>query len=277
MIILVLAVLGLCLGSFTNALVWRLHEQGVGSGKKLKKVPKQLTISQGRSVCPNCKHQLGFMDLIPVLSWIGLGGKCRYCHKPISWQYPLVELATAGLFILSYLCWPLGWSNLAVFQFSVWLVMLVGFMALTIYDLRWQLLPTRIIYPLGGLALLEVLVVAFISKDLAIIRLAAIGVLCLGGLFYLLFQLSGGKWIGYGDVRLGVVLGLLVGGPSSAVLLLFFASAIGTAASLPGLIGKKSVMKQRVAFGPFLILATVIVYLFGASIISWYKQRFLLL
>lgn len=274
MIIVVLALLGLCLGSFVNALVWRVHEQ---AALKKKKVPKELTISQGRSMCPNCKHQLGFWDLLPVVSWLSLKGKCRYCHKPISWQYPLVELVTALLFIFSYLYWPHDWSSLGIFQFAVWLIMLVGFMALTVYDTRWQILPNKIVYPLGFIALGQLIVLTIAKQDLAVVVTAAIGVLCLGGLFYALFQLSDGKWIGGGDVRSGVVIGILVGGPFNAVLVLFFASLLGTAVSLPSLLHKKSMMKSRVAFGPFLLAATVIVYLFGASLVTWYKQRFLLL
>lgn len=274
MIILVLVILGLCLGSFVNALVWRLHEQAT---LKNKKVPKQLTISQGRSMCPDCKHQLGFWDLLPVISWLTLRGKCRYCHKPISWQYPLVEVLTAGLFVFSYVFWPFGWEAAGIFQFAVWLVMLVGFMAMAVYDTRWQILPSKIIYPLGILAFIQVVVLTIVNREPKELLIAAAGVVCLGGLFYALFQLSDGKWIGGGDVRLGVVLGLLVGGPGNAILVLFFASALGTIVSLPSLLQKKSALKRRVAFGPFLLLATVIVYLFGSSLINWYKQRFLLL
>jgi prepilin signal peptidase PulO-like enzyme (type II secretory pathway) len=105
MIIAVLVVLGLCFGSFANALVWRVHEQAGQAAKKKpdKKYLKQLSVAKGRSMCPNCKHELVAKDLIPVLSWLALGGKCRYCAKPISIQYPLVEVALASLFVVSYL------------------------------------------------------------------------------------------------------------------------------------------------------------------------------
>lgn len=277
MIILVLALLGLCLGSFTNALVWRLHEQRAGEAKERKRVPKELTISQGRSMCPDCRHQLGFWDLVPVFSWLWLRGKCRYCKKPISSQYPLVELLVAGLFMGSYLVWPFGWDTVGLVRFVIWLPMLIIFVALIVYDYRWQLLPNRLVYPAGMLALLQVLLVALISKEPIVFMSALIGVLCLGGLFYALFQVSGGRWIGGGDVRLGVVIGLLVGGPTRAILVLFIASTLGTVLSLPSLLKKQSALKRRVAFGPFLIVATILVYLFGTTVINWYKQRFLLL
>jgi prepilin signal peptidase PulO-like enzyme (type II secretory pathway) len=267
-------ILGLALGSFVNALVWRVHEQAK-HGKK--KADPGLSILHGRSMCPDCRHQLGFWDLLPVVSWLTLAGKCRYCRKPISWQYPLVELSTAVLFGFSYLFWPYGWQVIGVFQFAIWLLMLTGFMALSVYDLRWQILPTRIIYPLTGLAALQTLVLTVYAMDVQVVVGALLGVLCLGGLFYAMFQVSDGKWIGGGDVRLGVTLGLLVGGPAQAILLLFLASLTGTIVSLPLLASNKSRLRRKVAFGPFLIVAAVVVYLFGTSIVSWYKNRFLLL
>jgi prepilin signal peptidase PulO-like enzyme (type II secretory pathway) len=271
MIILVLLLLGLCLGSFTNALVWRVHEQSKLTSKKER---AKLSISKGRSMCPHCRHTLGFWDLIPVVSWVALKGQCRYCHKPIE-DTPLAELLLPALYILSYAFWPFDWSRLGIFQFAVWLVVLTGFMALALYDKRWQILPSRILYPVGVLALVQVIVLAVANKDWQVLVGALFGVLCLGGLFYGLFQVSKGRWIGGGDVRLGVVIGLLVGGPSMAVMVLFIASLLGTLVSLPELITKKPALKKRVAFGPFLIVATVIVYLFGASLLAWYKGQFL--
>src|SRR5690606_2157613 len=103
MIIIFLAILGLCVGSFVNALVWRLRMQE-SSGKK--KSDRKMSISRGRSMCPHCRHELSAVDLVPVFSWLFLGGKCRYCRKPISKQYPLVELVTSILFIASYVFWP---------------------------------------------------------------------------------------------------------------------------------------------------------------------------
>ena len=275
MIVFMLVLLGLCFGSFTNALVWRFHEQAKPKAKQPKKV--DLSIMHGRSVCPSCQHQLSALDLIPVISWLGLRGKCRYCRRAISAQYPLVELTTALLFVGSYIWWPYGFSNVGVFQFVIWLIMLVGFMALLIYDLRWMLLPNRIVFPLIVLAILQVIVLTVANSDATILLGAIWGVIFLAGLFYGLYAVSKGAWIGLGDVKLAIVLGLLVSGPLMAVLVLFLSSVIGIICSLPILAGGKKALTRKVPYGPFLIIATIIVYLFGASMITWYKRQFLLL
>lgn len=276
MVIVVLVVLGLCFGSFVNALVWRLHEQAK-SKKRTAKNTKELSIIHGRSMCVHCGHELAPEDLLPVISWLSLGGKCRYCKKPISWQYPLVEVFTAVLFVLSYVYWPMSFNSQGLTLFIFWLVFLVGFMALVVYDLRWFILPDKIVYPLAGLALLQValLIVVFGGGKGSLLG-AVYGILIGGGIFYVLFQVSGGKWIGGGDVKLGALLGLIVGGPAASLLLLFTASVLGTIVAVPLMLAGKANRSSRLPFGPFLIAAAIIVYLFGASIISWYKQKLLL-
>jgi prepilin signal peptidase PulO-like enzyme (type II secretory pathway) len=261
MIIVVLAVVGLCLGSFVNALVWRLHERKT---------------MQGRSMCPQCGHQLAAQDLVPVLSWLWLRGKCRYCGKPISPQYPVVELATALVFVASYIWWPLELTGAQTAIFVIWLAILAGLMALLVYDLRWYLLPNRLIYPLSGLALLMAVIRIAAAPDIQKELLyTVLAVLVGGGIFYLLFQLSKGKWIGGGDVKLGWMLGLMVGTPARALLLIFIASVLGTAVSLPLLSSGKLKRTSVIPFGPFLIIAAIIVQLFGAGMLEWYRRTFI--
>jgi leader peptidase (prepilin peptidase)/N-methyltransferase len=271
MIIAVLVVLGLVLGSFVNALVWRVHEQD-----EHKKTDKKLSILHGRSMCPHCKHELATKDLIPVLSWLILGGKCRYCGKPISRQYPLVELLTAGFFVASYIWWPVDFGGVQTAVFVVWLALLTGLVALLVYDVKWMLLPNRIIYPLsvlaGLLALLRIIddphpASAFLKMILAVV----VG----GGVFYVLFQMSGGKWIGGGDVKLGWLLGLAVGTPSKSLLLLFLASLLGSLSSIPLLMQGRVKRNTTIPFGPFLIIAVIIVQLFGGDILDWYRNTFI--
>ena len=99
MVVVLLVLLGLCFGSFVNAFVWRFHMQ---ASAKTKIAKAKYSIVRGRSVCVDCKHQLASKDLLPVVSWLALKGKCRYCKKPIHWQYPLIELITARVLWYSY-------------------------------------------------------------------------------------------------------------------------------------------------------------------------------
>jgi len=277
MIYAALVVLGLCLGSFVNALVWRLHEQDVIKRRKinpsLRDKLRKLSISRGRSMCPKCKHELAAIDLVPLLSWLLLGGKCRYCHKPISWQYPLVEFLTAGLFLFSFCFWPVKISGQETAVFILWLFILVLLIGLAVYDIHWRLLPNKLVYPLVVLAFVNLIVtvIANTNQTGSVVGAAGWGLLIIGGLFYLIFQLSNGKWIGGGDVKLGAVLGIIVGGPLSSVLLLFLSSVGGTIYALPLIATGKAQRKTHIPFGPFLILAAIITRLFGQSIINWYK------
>lgn len=271
MIIVALVVFGLCLGSFVNALVWRVHEQSKKNNAKL-----DLSIANGRSMCPNCHNKLQIKDLIPVLSWLSLRGKCRYCRKPISAQYPLVELATALLFAGSYIWWPVDFDAIQYILFVIWLLLLVGFMALTVYDLRWYLLPNRIMAPVAWLAgLFAGISTIAADRPLTALINTVLAVLIGGGIFYLLYQLSGGKWIGGGDVKLGWLLGMIAGTPARALLFIFIASIAGTLVSLPLLATKRLKKSQVIPFGPFLILGLIVTQLFGSDILDWYQRVFL--
>lgn len=272
MIIAALIILGLSFGSFVNALVWRLHSQTKARSQKRK---NEFSISKGRSMCPHCKHQLAAKDLVPVVSWLRLSGKCRYCHKPISGQYPLVELSTACLFVISYIFWPFQLTGGEWLQFAVWLVCLVGFMALVIYDIRYMLLPNKIIFPLTGIAIFGTLAQALLLSSVDPLKSASLGLLIGGGLFYILFQVSDGRWIGGGDVKLGFLLGILVGGPELALLMLFIASLLGTMFSLPLMATGRMTPKMRIPFGPFLIIGAIAAKLFGEQLVSLYTNNFL--
>lgn len=275
MIVVVLILLGLALGSFTNALVWRIHEQS----KSKKHSNKKLSILTGRSMCTHCGHQLSAADLVPVISWTVLRGKCRYCRKTISWQYPVVELATMALFLASYIYWPYDLTLMSsVFLFALWLVFLVGFMALIVYDLKWFLLPNRVVYPLIALALTQTLAVAvFFGGGWQTLLNAFLAVLASAGVFYAIYTFSAGKWIGGGDVKLAVVLGLLLGTAPLALLMIFVSSVLGTAVAVPLLVSGKANRTSRIPYGPFLILATIICYLFGKSLLAWYQMSFIVI
>lgn len=287
MIIAVLVVLGLCWGSFVNALVWRLHEQarekvkGHEGKRERTRSPShdRYSVLTGRSMCPHCHHELAAKDLVPVLSWLSLRGKCRYCHAPISLQYPLVEVATAGLFVLSYLYWPYSLEGQALqwVALAAWLVLLVGLVALAIYDLRWFLLPNRLVYPMALVAaFLACVEVASAGRPFIALLHTVLAVVVGGGLFYLLFQVSKGTWIGGGDVKLGVVLGLAAGTPARSFLFIFLAALAGTLVSLPLMSLRRLSRSSSIPFGPFLIAGGIAAVLFGADILDWYKHLFML-
>ena len=276
MIWLVLIVLGAIFGSFVNALVWRLSLQSNSSTQKRVKSrsSKDTSIVRGRSMCSSCGHQLSAKDLMPVISWVLLKGRCRYCREKIA-DTPLPELLLPVLFVVSYAFWPYELDNpLLIAVFVVWLAVLVTMTALLTYDLRWMLLPDRLVAVLTGLAITQVLLLA-LDQDLSIILPALFAGVALSGLFYVMHQLSDGKWIGGGDVKIGFSLGVLSLGPMQMVGLLFLASAFGLVFSLPQLIRSKLKMTSKIPFGPFLIIATITSVIFGDAMINWYINLFL--
>lgn len=258
MVMLVLIVLGLIFGSFINALVWRLHNK-----KDWVK---------GRSECSLCHHPLAPKDLVPLFSWLWLRGKCRYCRKPIQ-DSPLVELLLPLLFLLSYWFWPQPLEGAGLYAFIFWLLFLVGFLALAVYDLKWFLLPDVVVFPLIGLAVLQLIGgVLFFGETWHNVVGALFGAGTMSGLFLLIFVASGGKWIGFGDVKLAIVLGMLAGGTLEALLALFVASVIGSLASVPLVIAGRATRKSHLPFGPMLIAGLIVAVLFGQSLIGWYTN-----
>ncbi len=273
MISVIVFVLGLAIGSFVSASVWRHHEQEKRAIHK-KKPDKSLSILKGRSMCEHCGHRLSAQDLIPLVSWLGLGGKCRYCKKELSWEYPVVELVSGLLFLASYTAWEFE-VGFDYFLFSVWLVMLSALIFLALYDLKWLLLPNKIIYPLIILVTSLVVVESlFFNGGTEMIRDRVLGLLFAGGIFYLLFLVSRGKWIGGGDVKLGIFIGVMLG-LSRSVLTFVLAFNLAALAILPLLALGIVKRKTPIPFGPFLIVATIVATLYGFEIIQWYSNQFL--
>ncbi|HEV2412431.1 MAG TPA: prepilin peptidase, partial [Candidatus Saccharimonadales bacterium] len=253
MVTALLFVVGLAFGSFAGAVVWRLHE-----GRNF--------VTE-RSECENCHHHLSVGDLVPVISWVALRGKCRYCHHKISVELPLVELLTGCLFALSWIYWPGTRSGGAfIVDFVFWLVFLVGALILTIYDFKWKLLPDKIVFPLIALALIYRLqAYFFFHGGFGSLESASFGVVIMSGFFGLLYLLSRGKWIGLGDVKLGVFLGLVLGAGYGFVALVM-SYYIGALAVTPLLISRRLKTRSVVAFGPYLLISFVITFLFGHHI-----------
>lgn len=269
-----LFIFGLIIGSFLNVSVYLLE----------KKKRKNLG---GRSFCPSCKHELGFWDLIPLFSWIFLQGKCRYCKKEISYQYPLVELGTGIIFFLSYYLFfnQIPLSDLYTFSISsilallsVPIILLINSLLIIIfvYDLKHKIIPDKIIYPAIILTITYLLLVlgeSFLGNSIGLIPnlypfLAAFGA---GGFFYSIAAVSDGKWMGGGDIKLAFLMGLILGWPNILVGL-FLGFFLGAIVGVSLILVNKKKLSSEIPFGPFLITGTWIALFWGEMVVSWYLR-----
>jgi prepilin signal peptidase PulO-like enzyme (type II secretory pathway) len=246
---------GLAIGSFLNAVVYRMEAGG--------------SIVTQRSRCPKCGHILSWYELFPVLSFAVQLGKCRACKQKIAWQYPLVELALAALFLWLYLLVPQAGSAYIAYLFFVSASLAVIF----IFDLKHYIIPNKVLYPLTAVvALFDVAAYGF-SKELAYHALAACAV---SGFFLLQYLGSKGTWIGFGDVKFAVFMGLFLA-PWSVLVALFSSYFIGAfVGSVVLLLGKKG-LQSEIPFGPFLVAGTFIGFAYGENLINWYLHFNILL
>ncbi len=236
-------IFGLVIGSFLNVVISRL------GAKK--------SFWSGRSFCPHCHKPIYWYDNIPLLSFIILGGKCRSCHKKISWQYPAIELATGLIFLLLF-----GYFGLSA-KFFIYVIFSTFLIVIFVYDLKHYLILDRVSIP--------AMVVAFLASLYLGVNPASLilGVIIGGGFFAVQFFISGGKWVGDGDIRLGALMGLMLG-LKFLLLALFFAYLMGSVVGLALIVFGRKKMSSALPFGPFLTLATFITLLFGQKILNWY-------
>lgn len=279
----ILIIFGLMFGSFAGATVWRLRARQLVEDKiegeeydedeyeKLLPLTKD-SLRTDRSRCLHCEHPLAWYDLVPLVSWLGLGGKCRYCRKKIGSFEPLMEIGVATFFVLSYALWPTPLDDIfTLFAFIVWLISGVMLAILFAYDLKWFLLPDSIVYPLiaASIAVAAVKVATAPNITMAFIDLAG-AVAILSGLHYVLHKVSKGQWMGFGDVKLGLALGLLLADWKLAFIALFAANLIGCLIVIPGMIAGKLSRTSRVPFGPMLIAGMIVAMLWGPMILMAY-------
>lgn len=281
--ILTIFIFGTVIGSFLNAVIWRIHVLQ--------------SVMRGRSKCVHCEHELSAGDLIPLVSFALLRGRCRYCKKAISWQYPLVELGVGILFVLSYVVFLgnmpngilqaffLGQSTGTVALFVRLLLFLAVLVVLFVYDARWGLLPDSVTLPsipiVFGINLFVFsapvvcdggAVVCFFSQPWAnMLAALVIG----GGFFALQYIISRGVWIGGGDIRLGVLMGVMLGFPG-VLYALFIAYIVGACVAVVLLSLRKKGMKSEIPFGPFLCGATAVMLLYGDRVAEWFGILFAL-
>jgi len=275
LLIVTLAVLGSLLGSFAVAQVWRVRAQQLVDDERegesvdkheLKRLKGLLRpVTKDRSQCLSCHHQLAWYDLLPIISWLSLAGKCRYCKARIGASELLAEVGLASVFVISYLAWPYPLTDLMhIVPFALWLVACVVGTILFVYDAKWFLLPFNLNSSFVVLGILYIIAqVLFGGQELSILSLG-IGVLLLGGL-YLAFSVFG--WVGMGDGILGIGLALFLGSWQLAFLALFLANLLGCLKIIPLYVAKKLHPKAKIPFGPFLITATFISMLFGHYIL----------
>ncbi len=249
-------IVGLFIGSFLFVVVERLH-----AGR---------SFVHGRSKCDHCKHQLGAADLVPLFSWLFQRGKCSHCKKPISAHYPLVELLTGSVFALTVTT-HLPSTTAQLLSLLLWLYVGGSFIVLSVYDLKWYLLPDKVLLPLIAPALAIAVLTAASAGSWQVIIGPVEAALAFGGAFYAVAAVSGGRWMGGGDIKLAFIMGLLLG-LKKTLLAMFIAF---NSAAIIGLLlialGRKS-RKDMIPFGPFLILGTMVAYWYGGSIINWYIQ-----
>ncbi len=280
---------GLVFGSFLNCVIYRLET-------------KQ-SFLKGRSYCPLCKHKLSWIDLVPVFSFIFLKGKCRYCQKKISAQYPLVETATGILFvfIINHIFLP-GVSFLMLSKstivdlldggfFSQNLILVLFSLLITcfliiifVYDLKHFIIPDKVIYPAIVLTFIYRLfwilsfeldlTFGFWNLDFKKLLNPLFSAAIASAFFLTIFLISRGRWIGFGDVKLGFFMGLLLGWPN-IISALFISFLLGAIIGVGLILAKKKGLKSEVPFGPFLVTGTFIALFWGEKIINWYLGLFI--
>ena len=244
MIIALLAILGLALGSFANAVVWRLH-----SGE---------SIVYGRSMCPNCKHRLSARDLIPIASWVIQRGRCRYCSQPYGAHYIVVEISTAALFASS----GLMLSSLGAVALGLWLAILVCLVILALYDAQWYLLPNKVMHP----ALVLGIIYYVLRFEPAGGFFQLIAAFIAAAVFYALWRFSDGKLMGGADSKLVLLMGLILT-PQLLVMALAVGFMLGGVGAAYLLYGQKKGLHDHMPFGPYLIAGLIIAQLFGQQLV----------
>lgn len=287
--------IGLAVGSFLNVVIFRL-ENG-------------WNIVNDRSKCLHCKHVLGSRDLVPVLSFIALRGKCRYCGKKISWQYPIVEIATGLMFImiLNYALRINGLTDSVMisdlrFLSSLFYYLLIAssLIVIFVYDLKHYIIPDEVILvavaaSLAYFALADrTLQFIFMSGLASVYQFDSGGDFWFGfsnmidfflsnsiflnrlfaasasfSFFFLIVFFTNGKGMGGGDVKFGFLMGLIVGWPMITFAILI-SFILGSIIGVALVLLSKKNMKSMIPFGPFLVIGTILMLFWGDGIMRWY-------
>lgn len=253
---ILLFILGACFGSFLCCQACRLHLKAQKSKQKLGP----------RSVCLNCHYQLKWYDNIPIISWLFLRGKCRKCHHEIGLAEILSEICLALAFLGLGTTIDLSTASiLAWCTFVITLVFVVSLGFLAIYDGVYGELPIKslkisIIIALVLLVLKEYSLISTIPFRPEFIYNPLLSIIILGGLYFALYRLSKGKWVGDGDWLLGLAIGLALYDPWLTLITLFLANLLACLIMFPAVRRQKH---AHIYFGPFLVIAFIIVTIFA--------------
>lgn len=277
--IIFVIILGLAVGSFLNVVIVRI-QRGASPWK-------------GRSACMDCEEILHWNELIPIISYLVLGGYCKHCKAKISFQYPLVEAGTALLFFVAYVfAFPLS-GNIHLFSgadIGSILILLRNWFSIAVlivlfvYDLRWFLVLDAIVIPaaigvflFNGIFFYHAPVCTDVSWFVCALSISWMNYLFAavlgGGFFFAQYAISRGVWVGGGDIRLGIFMGALLGFPKVLVAL-FFAYMIGSLVALPLVFLKQKEMRSEIPFAPFLAIGTIIALFWGDVIAQLYASAF---
>lgn len=283
--IIFISMLGLCVGSFLNVVIYRtpriLHQRWRKESVEfwqdepdLADVHKQalltaisqdsiITLSKPSSCCRNCEHHVRWYENIPLVSWLILRGKCSKCQASISWRYPFVEIITAILSVLMVQEFGITWQSLFALIFTWILIALAGI------DFDTRLLPDNLTFPLAGLGLSINAFGLFVSPPQAILGYI-LGFLSLWIVAYLYALIKNQQGMGAGDFKLLAALGAWLG-PVMLPLIILLSSLLGSIVGIGFLIKKgKSV---PFAFGPYIAIAGMIAMLYGHQIVNWYLGK----
>lgn len=253
-------VFGTLIGSFLNVVIWRL--------------PRASSLG-GRSHCPNCHKQLGSFELLPLLSYISSNGRCRQCKKPISIRYPIIEAITGLLFVAAWVNFqpdfihPVEWVI-----FIKALVIISSAIVIFAIDFEHFLILDQVLLVVGIMALVLTSVIDILlghSLANSFLISGVIGAGLAGAVFFLIWSVSRGKWMGFGDVKFVILLGLIFGYAEVGMLLLV-AFWLGLIVSVFLLLSSRAGMNSKLPFGTFLSVATVVMIFCGPQLLNWYLR-----
>lgn len=280
--LLVIALLGLIIGSFLNVVIHRLpimmkrawaaecreflaSEENLSSQREALHTTYNLIAP--RSQCPRCGHTIGALENVPVISYLALRGRCAACRAPISLQYPAIEVMTASLSLIVATRYGFGWPTAAALVFTWALI------ALAVIDLRTQLLPDAITLPGLWLGLLVNTGGMFTDLQSGVLG-TVFGYLSLWGVYHLFKWLTGKEGMGRGDFKLLAMLGAWAGW-QALLLIILLSSLVGAVVGIGLIVASGRDRNIPIPFGPYLAAAGWIALLWGPQMTEWYLQRFL--